>query len=115
MEVHKIVTKPWGEEVWICVNEHYALKKITLLKGHRTSLQYHDYKVEHSYLLSGHILVESRLDGREQKDEYFPGDVWDFKPKEIHRVVALEDSVFIEVSTPHLDDVVRVEDDYKRE
>lgn len=114
MKVHNIVSKPWGEEVWICVNEHYALKKITLLKGHRTSLQYHDYKVEHSYLLSGKIQVESRVHGSPVIDEYVPGDVWGFKPTEIHRVVAVEDSVFIEVSTPFLDDVIRVEDDYKR-
>lgn len=114
MQVDKIVSKPWGEEVWICVNEHYALKQITLNKGHRTSLQYHNYKIEHSYLLSGKIQVESRVENRKQVDEYFPGDVWHFKEKEIHRVIACEDSVFIEVSTPHLDDVVRVEDDYKR-
>lgn len=114
MEVHKIVSKPWGEEVWICVNEFYALKKITLLKGHRTSLQYHEYKVEHSYLLSGNIQVESKLDNAQVINEYFPGDVWHFKPTEVHRVIALEDSVFIEVSTPHLDDVIRVEDDYQR-
>ena len=114
MEVNKIVIKPWGEEVWICVNEHYALKKITLLKGHRTSLQYHDYKVEHSYLLSGKIHLEARVNNVLKTDEYFPGDVWYFKPKEIHRVIAEEDSVFIEVSTPFLDDVIRVEDDYQR-
>jgi mannose-6-phosphate isomerase len=114
MQVNKIVSKPWGEEVWICVNEFYALKQITLLKNHRTSLQYHDYKVEHSYLLSGKIQVESRDGQKPCVDEYVPGDVWHFKPKEIHRVVAMEDSVFIEVSTPHLDDVIRVEDDYKR-
>ena len=114
MKPEKIVPKPWGEEVWICVNEHYALKKITLNKGERTSLQYHDYKIEHSYLLTGNIHVISKVDGVEHVDEYFPGDVWHFKPKEIHRVVALETSVFIEVSTPHLDDVIRVEDDYQR-
>lgn len=114
MEVHKIVSKPWGEEVWICVNEHYALKKITLLKGHRTSLQYHEHKVEHSYLLSGKVEVESRDNNTPLIDVYLPGDVWHFKPTEIHRVVALEDSVFMEVMTPFLDDVVRVEDDYKR-
>lgn len=114
MQPEKIVKKPWGEEVWVCVNNHYALKKITLNQGERTSLQYHDFKIEHSYLLEGHVEVISNDEGKEVANEYFPGDVWHFEPKEIHRVIALEKSVFMEVSTPHLDDVIRLQDDYTR-
>lgn|SRR5690554_7578214 len=114
MKPEKIVSKPWGEEVWICKNDHYALKKITLNKNERTSLQYHDFKIEHSYLLEGHVQVVSIINDNKEVNDYFPGDVWHFKQNEIHRVIAVETSVFIEVSTPHLDDVIRLEDDYSR-
>lgn len=113
--VEKFVEKPWGSETWIAVNEHYALKIIRLLKGHRTSLQYHNVKEEHIYLGEGKLSVEED-DGQVELCTviYEAGEIMHNAPLAKHRLTALEDSVFVEVSTPHLEDVIRVEDDYHR-
>lgn len=114
-ELNKFVEKPWGYEKWIAVTDHYALKEIFLKKGCRTSLQYHNQKEEHSYVLSGKLSIEEDNENKEMiVNVYEPGGIIHAKPLARHRVTALEDSVFIEVSTPHLDDVVRVEDDFDR-
>ena len=115
-ELEKYVEKPWGYEKWLAVTDNYALKEIFLKKGCRTSLQYHNIKEEHSYLLSGRLSIEEEDDSHNMiTTVYGPGEIWHELPLAKHRVTALEDSVFVEVSTPHLDDVVRVEDDFKRE
>ncbi len=114
-ELVKYVEKPWGYEKWIAVTDQYALKEIFLKKGCRCSLQYHENKEEHSYLLSGKVSVEEdNADGVLVTNLYQPGECWHEKPLAKHRVTAIEDSVFMEVSTPHLDDVVRVQDDFGR-
>lgn len=111
----KSVDKPWGGEKWIAVNDHYALKIITLNKGERTSLQYHNQKEEHIYVLNGKLSVEEDNEsGVLQTTIYESGEIMHNAPLMKHRLTALEDTVFVEVSTPHLDDVVRVEDDYNR-
>ena len=72
-------------------------------------------KEEHSYLLSGKVSVEEdNEEGKLVTNIYSPGECWHELPYAKHRVTAIEDSVFMEVSTPHLDDVVRVEDDFGR-
>ena len=114
-EMNKFVEKPWGSESWIAVNDHYAFKIIRLNKGSRTSLQYHNQKEEHIYLWEGKLQVEEDDEnGNIIVNEYVAGEIMHSLPLAKHRLTALEDSVFIEVSTPYLDDVVRVEDDYKR-
>lgn len=114
-KMQQFVEKPWGSESWIAVSEHYALKLIRLNKGSRTSLQYHNLKEEHIYLWEGKLLVEEDdKDGNLITCEYVAGEIMHQSPLAKHRLTALEDSVFMEVSTPHLDDVIRVEDDYKR-
>lgn len=114
-EVEKFVEKPWGYEKWIAVTKNYALKEIFLKKGCRTSLQYHEYKEEHCYVLSGKISIEEDNDKKELETHiYVPGDIVHALPYYKHRLTALEDSIFIEVSTPYLDDVIRVEDDFNR-
>ena len=111
----KFVEKPWGYEKWIAVTDQYAMKEIFLKKGSRCSLQYHNEKEEHSYLLKGKVSVEEDNEaGQLVTNIYEPGECWHEKPLAKHRVTALEDVTFIEVSTPHLDDVVRVEDDFGR-
>lgn len=113
--LEKHVEKPWGSETWIAVNEHYALKMIRLNKGSRTSLQYHNIKEEHIYMLSGKLSVEEDDEqGKLVVTCYETGEVMYSAPLSKHRLTALEDSVLIEVSTPHLADVIRVEDDYNR-
>jgi len=111
----KIVEKPWGRELWIAHTDKYALKIIEVKKGTRSSLQYHVKKHEHIYVDGGLLQVEWEDDaGRIQTLQLKPGDVIENKPGRKHRVLALENVRLIEVSTPELDDVVRVEDDYNR-
>ena len=111
----KMVTKPWGKEEWIAYNEFYALKLITLNGGHRTSLHYHTHKHETYYISSGRILSWLENDkGKIDKKEMGAGSIVVIAPPKAHRVEAIEDTTLIEVSTPHLDDVIRVEDDFGR-
>lgn len=111
----KIVEKPWGRELWIAHTDKYALKIIEVKKGHRSSLQYHVKKHEHIYIDSGILQVEWENDNNEMETLILKaGDIIENKPGRKHRVTPLEDVRLIEVSTPELDDVVRVEDDYKR-
>ena len=111
----KIVEKPWGRELWVAVSDHYALKIIEFRKGSRSSLQYHVKKHEHIYVDSGVLSMEREDDdGRMETLTLTAGDVVENRPGRRHRVTAVEDVRLIEVSTPELDDVVRVEDDYRR-
>lgn len=111
----KIVDKPWGREIWIACTDQYALKIIEFNQGSRSSLQYHVKKHEHIYVDQGHLQVELEDDsGKLVIHLLGPGDVIENQPGRKHRVTALEDVRLIEVSTPELDDVVRVEDDYRR-
>ena len=111
----KVVEKPWGRECWIAHTDRYALKIIEFKQGARSSLQYHVRKHEHIYVDAGLLEIEHEDDqGNMETLVLRPGDVIENKPGRKHRVTALEDVRLIEVSTPELDDVVRVEDDYKR-
>jgi len=111
----KIVEKPWGRELWIAHTDRYALKIIEFKRGSRSSLQYHVMKHEHIYVDSGKLQVELEDDNGEMETVLLgPGDVIENRPGRKHRVTAIEDVRLIEVSTPELDDVVRVEDDYNR-
>lgn len=111
----KIIEKPWGREIWVAHTERYALKIIEFKKGSRSSLQYHNVKSEHIYLDAGKVNLEYEDEAGNMHELVFaPGNVIEMKPGKKHRVTALEDSRFIEVSTPELDDVVRVEDDFGR-
>jgi len=111
----QIVEKPWGREIWIAHTDHYALKIIEFRQGARSSLQYHVQKHEHIYVDRGRLQLERENDaGQMETIVMQPGDVVENKPGRKHRVTALEDVRLIEVSTPQLDDVVRVQDDYQR-
>jgi mannose-6-phosphate isomerase-like protein (cupin superfamily) len=109
------VVKPWGSEELLAHTNRYALKRIHIKRGSRPSLQYHERKSESLYLLSGLLKIEIG-DSKDSliEDEIRPGESLDIPRGKIHRVSALEDSALIEVSTPELDDVVRIEDDYQR-
>lgn len=110
LEKPQIVDKPWGREIWYAHEEHYAGKILEVKKGCALSLQKHERKIETMYLQSGRILYH--LNGTEF--EFLPGSCLTIRPGDVHRVEALEDSVILEVSTPHLDDVIRLEDRYGR-
>jgi len=111
----KIVEKPWGRELWIAHTDQYAMKIIEVKAGTRASLQYHRQKHEHIYVDQGKVRFElEQADGTIDVGEYEAGTVIEVIPGRKHRVTALVDTRLLEVSTPQLDDVVRVEDDYGR-
>ncbi len=111
----KIVEKPWGREIWVAHTDQYALKIIEVKAGTRASLQYHKQKHEHIYIDGGLIRLElEQPDGTIQTSEVGPGAVIEVVPGRKHRVAAIQDTRLLEVSTPQLDDVVRVQDDYGR-
>jgi mannose-6-phosphate isomerase len=85
--------------------------------GESLSLQYHEHKDESWYVQSGRARLElgSSGDGVLKETAIGPGEAFHYPPGTVHRVTALEDTTILEVSTPHLDDVVRLEDAYGRE
>ena len=110
------VQKPWGYEIWYAWTDEYVGKIIHVNKGQRLSLQFHHQKDETSYLLNGRLLLTKGPDENNLTvTEIGPGHQWRNKPGEIHTIEGVEDSDVLEVSTPHLDDVVRLKDFYGRE
>lgn len=121
----KIVEKPWGREVWYADQSAYAGKVLEVKQGRRLSLQYHERKTETLYLLSGKVLLTFRpiasgetpsasLVTAADQRVWLPGQALHVPVRTIHRFEALEDSILLEVSTPDLTDVVRLQDDFSR-
>ena len=111
----QVIEKPWGKEEVVEINERYMMKKLTMWANHRCSLQYHNVKRETIYVLSGKLRIymgpaQEKLDSR----LFGPGDTITLAPGVVHRMEAVEDSTYLEASTPEMDDVVRILDDYKR-
>jgi mannose-6-phosphate isomerase len=115
MEAIRRVSKPWGFEIWWAVTEQYVGKLLHVERGHRLSLQYHKQKDESCYVLSGRVRLTKGPSVNElSTEDKRTGDAWRNRPGEIHTLEALETSRVLEASTPHLDDVVRLLDDYGR-
>ncbi|MBF8299848.1 MAG: cupin protein [Acidobacteria bacterium] len=108
------VEKPWGYELHWARTPRYVGKILHVKAGHALSLQYHNRKDETIYLYSGNMLFEIEENGTLTKREMKPGDVFHVTPNTVHRMTAIEDCDVLEVSTPELDDVVRLEDRYGR-
>jgi mannose-6-phosphate isomerase-like protein (cupin superfamily) len=111
------VEKPWGWELIWALTDAYCGKLLFVRAGQALSLQYHETKDESWYVQEGRAELElSQVGGAgSEVVEIGPGDCYRFPPGTVHRLRALEDTLVIEVSTPHLDDVVRLEDAYGRE
>jgi len=110
------VEKPWGWELIWADTEHYVGKLLFVRAGEALSLQYHERKDESWLVREGRARLElGEVGGALETVEIRPGDAFRYRPGTVHRVTALEDTLVIEVSTPDLDDVVRVEDRYGRE
>ncbi|MGL4670399.1 MAG: sugar phosphate nucleotidyltransferase [Methanobacteriaceae archaeon] len=102
--------KPWGYEKVLIYTEKYLTKELFIKEGYQTSFHYHDKKDETMYIISGAGYIEF-----EDKKEYFgKNDSIRIEPHEHHSIVATENTVLHEVSTPHLDDTIRVNDFYTR-
>lgn len=116
----RIVDKPWGREEWIVHNDVYVMKFLFVNKGESLSKQYHEQKMETLKLVQGRCRITFGEEGNVEKEprEFILSShenvAIHINPKTIHRFEAMEDAVFVEVSTPQLMDVVRLEDRYNR-
>lgn len=109
------VDKPWGHEIRWAITDHYLGKVLHVAKGQALSLQYHVKKDEFQYVLRGSMEMElGGEDGKLSKHLMIAGDTLHITPGTRHRITALEDTDILEVSTPEIDDVVRLEDRYGR-
>jgi mannose-6-phosphate isomerase-like protein (cupin superfamily) len=110
------VEKPWGWELVWAETEAYVGKLLFVKAGQSLSLQYHEVKDEAWLVQEGRASLElGRVGEPLETVEIGPGDAFRYRPGTVHRVTSVEDLLVIEVSTPHLDDVVRLEDRYGRE
>src|SRR5262245_59287430 len=92
-----IIGKPWGQEEVVEMNDRYMVKKLTMWKGHRCSLQYHKIKRETIYVLSGQLRIYSGPSQEELVSRIFgPNDTLTLTPGMVHRMEAVEDSVYLE-------------------
>jgi mannose-6-phosphate isomerase len=109
------VEKPWGYELWWARTDRYVGKHLHITKGHALSLQYHNQKDETIFVWAGRMLFETGPQGGTLTSrEMGPGDAVHVTPGTIHRMTALEDTDLMEVSTPEVHDVVRLDDRYGR-
>jgi mannose-6-phosphate isomerase len=109
------VDKPWGYELRWAITDRYLGKLIHVNQGHSLSLQYHVQKDECIYLQSGVLDLQLEDDnGAMQTLRLAPGMSAHIRPGRRHRFVAVEDTDLFEVSSPEIDDVVRIEDSYGR-
>lgn len=115
-EAARRVTKPWGHELIWTQTERYVGKLIVIEAGKRLSLQKHVHKDESILVISGRmrLSLEDR-DGTLEQIELGPGDHHRIPVGRVHRFAAIERTELVEVSTPELDDVIRIEDDFGRE
>ena len=104
------VERPWGTEELLEKNNWYAVKRIFLKAGEKSSLQYHNDKIETIYVLSGRLDFEHNGIMRTMQEN----DWVQVNPGEIHRMNGVEDTWILEAQSPHLLDVVRLEDRYGR-
>lgn len=110
------VPKPWGEELIWALTDRYCGKILTIETGRRLSLQYHERKDEAILVTSGRLRLHLEgYDGTMTTRELGPGEGAHVAVGRRHRYEAIERVELVEVSTPELDDVVRVEDDFGRE
>jgi mannose-6-phosphate isomerase-like protein (cupin superfamily) len=114
-EVRK-VEKPWGHELIWAVTDIYVGKVLFVKAGHSLSLQFHREKDESWLVQSGRAKLELGEAGESvlKEEIIVAGAAFHYPPGTVHRVTAIEDTTILEVSTPHLDDVVRLEDAYGR-
>lgn len=111
-----IVNKPWGREVLLYQGNGYAVKRISLNDKQKTSLHYHEIKHETILMLSGTLRVEIREENLNETIVILKqGEHLCIDPKVIHRMQSIDgDSIYFEAQTDHLDDVIRISDDFGR-
>ena len=111
----KHVEKPWGHELIWARTDRVVGKLLVIEAGQRLSLQKHAVKDESIYVVRGRMRLHLEDDdGVVQTSELGPGDYRHVPPGRVHRFEAIDRVELMEVSTPELDDVIRLEDDYSR-
>jgi len=114
-ELLRFVKKPWGHERLWALNEHYAGKVLFIKAGESLSLQFHQTKDETIHIISGQMRFRVGPSAEELGVEVLdPGDSYAISPGTVHQMEAIDDCTLVEVSTPHLQDVVRLQDRYGR-
>ena len=111
------VPKPWGHETIWAYTDRYVGKILHINAGGELSVQYHHKKDETVYLLSGNISYRVQREGSNRLDDVQlrVGESFRITPGTIHQMVAITDCDVLEVSTPEVDDIVRLSDKYGRE
>jgi NDP-sugar pyrophosphorylase family protein/mannose-6-phosphate isomerase-like protein (cupin superfamily) len=113
--MYKVVHKPWGKEEWLELNDAYCYKRIYINAGYKTSYQYHKFKKETNYIIEGKAEIWLEDDkGTVNKKIMKAGDFFNVIPPRKHRVIAISDIILQEVSTPEVDDVYRINDEFNR-
>ncbi len=112
----KRVEKPWGHELIWALTDTYCGKVLFVRAGAALSLQFHNEKDESWLVQSGRAKLELGEPGQTILNEEVigPGAAFRYRPGTVHRVTAIEDTTILEVSTPQLDDIVRLKDLYRR-
>ena len=108
------VDKPWGYELRFAHTQRYAGKVLFIKAGSQLSLQYHQKKDETFLVQSGRLELVLGRDGEQRVVALRANDAWHVEPGTVHRFRAVTDCLLFEVSTPEIEDVVRLEDDYGR-
>ncbi len=112
----RVVSKPWGHEEIFAATPRYAGKILFIKAGEALSLQYHQVKEETLRVLDGEVeFVAGPDQDHLVAHELSAGEVFHVSPGTLHRMTARTDCRLLEVSTPELDDVVRLEDRYGRQ
>ena len=114
LDVHR-VPKPWGYELIFAKTARYVGKILHINQGETLSLQYHNVKEETLFVVRGELKLTIESDGDRRVLPLREGESFHIPPRLIHRMEAVIDTDVAEVSTPELDDVVRLEDRYGRE
>lgn len=109
------IEKPWGYEEILEQNQHYVVKRLFIKKDHKCSLQYHKFKNETFIVLKGELkFYYGRNKDQLELIRLIPGQYFHISANIVHRMEGVKDSLYIECSTNHLDDIIRVQDDYGR-
>ena len=108
------VPKPWGYELIFAKTERYVGKILHINRGESLSLQYHEMKEETLFVVEGEMKLTIEYEGDRREVMLRKGEAFHIPPRLIHRMEAIVDTDVAEVSTPELDDVVRLEDRYGR-
>lgn len=114
--LHEIqrVSKPWGYELIFARTAEYVGKILHVNRGESLSLQYHEMKDETLYVVEGELRLTIEWEGDRRELRLRKGEAFHIPPRLIHRMEAIVDTDVAEVSTPQLEDVVRLEDRYGR-